>query len=135
MMPHKILVVDDESHIVHVVSMKLTRAGYDVVTARDDEEAFEVCLAERPDMIVTDYQMPLLDGVSMCRKLRTVSECAHIPALLLTARGYELSVADLAEVGIVAVMEKPFSPREIHAKVQEIIACAEQGRCPSRAIA
>ena len=134
-MSHKILVVDDESHIVHVVSMKLSRAGYDVVTACDGDEAFDLCMSEQPDMIITDYQMPFMDGISLCRKLRTEPRCVAIPAMLLTARGYELSAADLAEVGIVAVMEKPFSPREVHAKVQDVIAQAERDKLSQQAIA
>ena len=66
----KILVADDESHILNVVSLKLSNAGYDVVTASDGQEAFELATAQRPDLIITDYHMPLLSGLELCQKLR-----------------------------------------------------------------
>ena len=69
-MPKKILVADDEAHIRHIVSTKLSNAGFEVVTASDGEEALEVCLAEKPDMIITDLQMPYMTGVEFCIRLR-----------------------------------------------------------------
>jgi two-component system, OmpR family, alkaline phosphatase synthesis response regulator PhoP len=117
----KILVADDEAHIVHVVSMKLVRAGFDVITAKDGEEALELCFSEHPDLVITDYQMPLLDGMGFCQKLRARPDCVDIPVIMLTARGGDLDKDELRELGVVALMEKPFSPREIHARARAII--------------
>ena len=66
----KILVADDEAHILHVVSMKLRNAGFEVITAVDGEEALELCTAEKPDLLITDYQMPLMTGLELCTLLR-----------------------------------------------------------------
>src|SRR4029453_17705705 len=85
-----ILVADDESHILHVVSMKLRNAGFRVVTARDGREAFEMALHEKPDLLITDYHMPELSGLELCRKLKEEPSTTNIPAIMLTARGYQL---------------------------------------------
>ncbi|MEX2672419.1 MAG: response regulator [Phycisphaeraceae bacterium] len=116
-----ILVVDDESHIVNVVSLKLRNAGFTVVTASDGEEAFELAQQCLPELIITDYQMPFLSGLEMCEKLKQTPATAHIPALMLTARGFSLTQADLAPTNVVGVLSKPFSPREIVKRVQELV--------------
>lgn len=117
----RILVVDDESHIVNVVSLKLRNAGYDVVTAADGEEAYELALQELPDMIITDLQMPFMSGLELCRRLKQMPPTAHVPALMLTARGFSLTDEDLANTNIVGVLSKPFSPREILTRTQELV--------------
>src|ERR1043165_254607 len=85
-----ILVADDESHILHVVSLKLSNAGFRVLTAKDGAEAFEVATQEHPDLVITDSHMPHLSGLELCRKLKQTPETATIPAIMLTARGYQL---------------------------------------------
>jgi DNA-binding response OmpR family regulator len=109
----KILVVDDEAHIVHVVSLKLTNAGYEVMTAHDGEEALELALQDPPDLIITDLQMPYLSGVELCVQLRENAKTSGIPAIMLTARGYALPQDELAKTNIKSVMSKPFSPRQV----------------------
>lgn len=121
-MSAKVLVADDEAHILHVVSMKLTNAGYEVFTAVDGEEALELARAERPDVVITDYQMPVMTGLEMCKQLRKSDQTARIPAIMLTARGFDLEPADMTEAGIVMVLTKPFSPREVLAKVEEVLS-------------
>src|SRR5438477_4298920 len=79
-----ILVADDESHILHVVSLKLRNAGYRVITARDGQEAFELAVQEKPDLIITDYHMPQLSGLELCQKLKQDTATRHIPAIMLT---------------------------------------------------
>ncbi len=120
-MAMKILVADDEAHILHVVSMKLRNAGFEVVTAQDGEEAAEVCEAELPDLIITDYQMPYMTGVEFCSAIRKLDNCRDTPAMMLTARGFDVAPAELAEARIARVLEKPFSPREILAVVNELL--------------
>src|SRR3954454_3269549 len=89
-----ILVADDESHILHVVSLKLRNAGYRVVTARDGQEALEMAQQEKPDLLITDYHMPQLSGLELCQKLKQGTDTCRIPAIMLTARGYHLEPAD-----------------------------------------
>ena len=126
-MVKKIVVADDEAHILHIVSMKLSNAGYEVLTAEDGEEALEVCQAERPDLLLTDYQMPYMTGMELCRALHAAPATASIPVVMLTARGFDLEQAEMAATGIVDVLTKPFSPREVLAKVQQLIGAARPG--------
>jgi CheY-like chemotaxis protein len=122
----KILVADDESHILNVVSLKLSNAGYVVVTASDGQEAFELATAQRPDLIITDYHMPLLSGLELCQKLRQSAATTGIPTILLTARGYGLEPADMEQNGISRLVSKPFSPRQLLATVNEMLGMPEQ---------
>ncbi len=85
-MAKKILVVDDERHIVRLVEVNLTRAGYDVVTAYDGVEALEAVKNETPDMIVLDVMMPRMDGFEVLRRLQADPETQNIPVIMLTAR-------------------------------------------------
>jgi two-component system phosphate regulon response regulator PhoB len=116
-----ILVVYDEPHITHVVALKLRHAGYDVVTAGDGEEGFEIACETDPTLIITDLQMPYMTGLEMCRKLADVPATARTPVLVLTARGYHLSPDDTAGSNIKGMISKPFSPREILDKVATLI--------------
>jgi len=120
-MHKRILVVDDEAHILHVVSMKLRNAGYEVITAADGEEALELAIAEKPDLLITDFHMPVMDGVELCCELRKQPGLESTPAIMLTARGYALDPEDTARTGICTVLSKPFSPRELLATVREVL--------------
>ena len=117
-----ILVADDETHILHVVSMKLRNAGYIVLTAGDGQEALEIAQAERPDLLITDYHMPQLSGLELCQRLRQDPETANIPAIMLTARGYNLEPADTESSGIKCMLSKPFSPRQLLVTVTNVLA-------------
>ena len=124
-MSKTILVADDETHILHVVSMNLRNAGYQVMTAVDGEEALEVCAAELPDLLITDYQMPYLTGLELCKQLRSRPETKDIPAIMLTARGFDIEPGDMIEAGIAAVLAKPFSPRELLGKIKDLLNVVE----------
>ena len=117
----KILVCDDEPHILHVVSAKLQNANYEVLTAADGAEGLEVALSEVPDLIVTDYQMPLLSGLELCTKLKADSRTATIPAIMLTARGFSINAQELGRTNIRKVLVKPFSPREVLSTVRQVL--------------
>jgi two-component system alkaline phosphatase synthesis response regulator PhoP len=117
----RILVVDDEAHIVQVLSLKLRNAGYDVLTAVDGEEGYEVAIKQRPDLIITDFQMPYMTGLELCKALASNTATASIPVLLLTARGYALDPEDLSIGNIRDVLSKPFSPRAIVDQIQRIV--------------
>src|SRR6266513_3163518 len=116
-----ILVADDESHILHVVSLKLRNAGFDVITARDGQEALELAQAEAPDLLITDYHMPQLSGLELCQRLKQDAATSRIPAIMLTARGYHLEPADTEQSGILRMLSKPFSPRHLLDTVNEIL--------------
>ncbi|NLX14623.1 MAG: response regulator [Phycisphaerales bacterium] len=124
----RILVADDETHILNVVSIKLSNAGYQVDTAEDGAEAYRAALAHPPDLLITDYQMPNLSGVELCAKLAADEPTRFIPTILLTARGYSISPQDKTTAGIKRVIDKPFSPREVLACVEELLAGVEAER-------
>ena len=120
MLGRKILVVDDEDHICRVVALKLRSAGYRVTTAADAEQAIQAAQVERPDLIITDYQMPGLSGVELCRAMED-SFTPHIPSILLTARAYDLGGRNPHPLSLKRVMSKPFSPRHLVATVRELL--------------
>jgi CheY-like chemotaxis protein len=116
-----ILVADDESHILHVVSLKLRNAGFRVLTARDGQEALEMAQHEHPDLLITDYHMPQLSGLELCRRLKQDARTSGIPAIMLTARGYHLEPHDTEQSGILRMLSKPFSPRHLLSTVTEVL--------------
>lgn len=122
-----ILVADDESHILHVVSLKLRNAGYRVLTAHDGQEALEAAQQERPDLIITDYHMPQLSGLELCRRLKQDASMPQIPVIMLTARGYHLEPQDTEQSGILKMLSKPFSPRQLLATVNDVLEAAGKG--------
>lgn len=112
-MTSRILIVDDEAHILHVLSLKLRNAGYEVITAPDGEEGFEIASTELPDLIITDYQMPFMTGLELCHALADQKTTAKIPVLILTARGHALDDQDLKIGNVKHVLSKPFSPKAV----------------------
>ena len=128
--PRRILIVDDETHILHVLSLKLRNAGYEVLTAMDGEEGLDVAIRERPDAIITDYQMPYMTGLELCKALERDDRGSHgggqsgladIPVMMLTARGYALDSQDVALKNIRVVVSKPFSPRAIVEQIRQML--------------
>ncbi len=119
-MAFKILVADDEAPIANVVAMKLRNAGLEVIVAMDGLEAYELAVAERPDFMITDLQMPGMSGLELCARLAAELE-GGIPTILLTAKGFELSAESVRELPVRRIMTKPFSPRELLAQVQELL--------------
>ncbi len=120
-----VLLVDDEPHITHIVARKLEMAGYTVLVARDGEEAFELACDYRPDLVITDLQMPYMSGLELCIKLKQERSTMDIPAFLLTARGYVVSEDELARTNIKQLVSKPFSVREILVETHKILDVAQ----------
>ena len=117
-----VLIADDETHILNVLTIKLTNAGYHVLTAQDGEEAHRLACTHLPELIITDYQMPLLSGLELCSRLRNSPDTKDIPAILLTARGFSMSQREKTQDNIREIVTKPFSPREILALAERLIA-------------
>ena len=123
--PRTILVADDESHILNVVSLKLRNAGFRVITASDGQEALDMALAELPDLLITDYHMPQLSGLELSRRLKQDVTTQDMPKIMLTARGYHLEPQDTEESGILKMLSKPFSPRHLLTTVHEVLGMPE----------
>lgn len=118
---NKVLIADDEIHIIHVVAIKLRNNGYDVISANNGAEAYDMACAEHPDIIVTDYQMPLVTGVELVEKLRANEATRDLPVILLTARSFAISPEQQAQLNISACLSKPFSPKELLKSIQDIL--------------
>jgi CheY-like chemotaxis protein len=116
-----VLVTDDEPHIRHMLDYKLKKTGFTVLTAGNGREAFDLARKHRPDVIVSDYQMPVCNGMEFAMRLKEEPDTAKIPVLLLTSRGHKVSAGDLAKTNVRALMPKPFSPRELIAQIEDLI--------------
>jgi len=121
MTANKILIADDEIHIIHVVAIKLRNNGYDVVSANNGAEAYELACAEKPNIVVTDYQMPVMTGIELIEKLRANEETRYMPVVLLTARSFAVTEEQQERLGVSACLSKPFSPKELLKTLQDIL--------------
>jgi CheY-like chemotaxis protein len=117
----KILIADDEIHIIHVVAIKLRNNGYEVVAAGNGAEAYELACREKPDIVVTDYQMPLMTGIELIEKLRANEQTRDLPVILLTARSFAISQEQQHSLGVSDCLSKPFSPKELLKTIQDIL--------------
>ena len=113
-----VLVAEDDEDILALVAYRLERAGYDVITATNGEDAANLAAAERPDLAVLDVMMPRLDGYAVTRRIRADERTATMPVILLTARVQEADVARGFEAGADDYIKKPFSAQQLHARVQ-----------------
>lgn len=116
---HKILVVDDETSIVTLLKFNLEQNGFEVVTANDGLEAIEQVKKESPDVMVLDLMLPKMDGMDVVKTLRL--DKIHVPVLMLTAKDDEFDKILGLEMGADDYMTKPFSPREVVARVRAIL--------------
>jgi CheY-like chemotaxis protein len=117
----RVLIVDDEIHIVHVVAIKLRNNGYEVISADNGAEAFELACTEEPDIIVTDYQMPVMTGMELVEKLRQHEKTKDTPVIMLTARSFAISKEQQEQLQISGCLSKPFSPRELLENIEDIL--------------
>jgi two-component system phosphate regulon response regulator PhoB len=117
----KVLVVDDEIHIVHVVAIKLRNNGYEPIAAGNGEEAYDLACREIPDIIIADYQMPVMTGIELIEKLRANDRTKNIPVILLTARSFAVDEHRQKQLRISQCITKPFSPKELLRTIEDII--------------
>lgn len=117
-MAAKILVVDDETHIVELVRFNLEKEGFEVVVARHGLEALQLVDDEAPDLVILDIMIPYLDGLEVCKRLRQEEKHHNLPIIMLTAKGDEIDTVLGLEMGADDYIKKPFSPRELVARVK-----------------
>ena len=121
-MTRRILLCDDEAHILRAAEFTFKRAGYDVACAHDGQEGWELIFEHHPEIVVTDCQMPRLSGLGLAERIRQTPATAHLPVIMLSAKGFELSSEQLRrQYGISCLMAKPFSPRELFARVEAVL--------------
>jgi two-component system OmpR family response regulator len=117
----KILVVDDDPHIREVVCFALQKAGYATVSAENGKQALDCFARERPALVVLDILMPEMDGTEVCRRLRAAPASAHVPILFVSSKDDEVDRIVGLELGGDDYVAKPFSPRELVARVRAIL--------------
>jgi two-component system, OmpR family, response regulator RegX3 len=125
----KVMVVDDEESLLEAIRYALSREGIEVVTARDGGDAIRDFEAERPDLVVLDLMLPTLNGWDVCRRIRAVSQ---VPILMLTARDAEVDRVVGLEMGADDYVTKPFSLRELVARVRALLRRASAGHGEQR---
>jgi two-component system alkaline phosphatase synthesis response regulator PhoP len=118
-MSKKILVVDDEQSIVTLLQYNLEQSGYTVITALDGEQGLAAAVEIRPDLVVLDLMLPKMDGLEVCKQLR--QQKINIPILMLTAKDDEFDKVLGLELGADDYLTKPFSPREVVARIKAIL--------------
>ncbi|MBI3326568.1 MAG: response regulator [Nitrospinae bacterium] len=125
-MPIKVLVVDDEKDIVELVCYHLERAGVRCLQAADGSTALRLIREQHPDLLILDLMLPGLDGLEICRQLRRDPATMRLPTIMLTARAEEVDRVVGLEVGADDYVVKPFSPRELVARVKAILRRAQE---------
>jgi two-component system phosphate regulon response regulator PhoB len=131
--PTRILIVDDEPHVIYVTRYKLEKAGHEVFVANNGKQAYDIACAEVPDAIISDYQMPGGDGFEMAQRLKANARTAGIPIILLTARSHKLRPSELTETNVQHLMDKPFSPTDLLQKLNEMLHPAKENQTGERA--
>lgn len=117
----RILIVEDEAALVTLLRYNLEREGYDVIDARDGEEALIVIDETPPDLILLDWMLPLTSGIEVCRQIRRRPATRHIPVIMLTARSGETERIRGLDVGADDYVTKPFSPSELLARIRALL--------------
>jgi two-component system, OmpR family, alkaline phosphatase synthesis response regulator PhoP len=130
---NKILVVEDEEDIADLVKYHLEKEGFTARTVADGKRALDLIVRDHPDLIVLDLMLPGLDGLEVCRRLRAQSATQGIPIIMLTARGEEVDRIIGLEMGADDYVPKPFSPRELVARVKAVLRRTAAPVSPSEA--
>lgn len=120
-MPKKILIVDDEPHIVKMIESRLKANGYDTISAYDGEEALDKAKHQKPDLIILDIMLPKRDGNSVCQTLKADVTYQDIPIVMLTAKGEMDDMREGLEKGADAYVTKPFKPDTLIGVIQGLL--------------
>ncbi len=117
----KIVIIEDESDILEVIAYNLKREGYEVLTSTDGEDGLAQIEQEAPDLVVLDLMLPTIDGIEICTKLKTDPITRSIPVIMVTAKGEESDIVLGLSVGADDYVTKPFSPKELVARVKAVL--------------
>lgn len=128
---NKILVVDDEEDILQLIKYNLTKEGYQVNCAESGEDAIKMTFDSKPDLIILDLMLPGIDGLDVCKRLKSDPLTTNIPILMLTAKSEESDIVIGLELGADDYMTKPFSPKVLTAKIKVLL----RRKRPTEAIA
>ena len=121
----RILLVEDERDLLELLQYNLDREGYQVSTATTGEEALRLVRADPPDLMLLDLMLPAMDGLEVCRTLKSRAHTAQVPVIMLTAKGEESDIVKGLEMGADDYITKPFSPRVLMARIQAVLRRAD----------
>ena len=124
-MTHKILIADDEPNILISLEYLMKREGFAVTLARDGQEAIDAIMRDRPDLVLLDVMMPRKSGLEACREIRENPDLKDILILMLTAKGRDTDVAKGLALGANAYVTKPFSTKDLVAKVRAMLESSQ----------
>lgn len=124
------LICDDDAHIRCILAAKLRSGGWIVHEARDGEEGFATALAERPTVIVSDFQMPGTDGLAMAKRLKADPLTRETPVVMLTARGHAVTDEERSQTNIREMIDKPFSAKQVLACIERVLTETSKGATP-----
>ena len=131
---NRILICDDHPFITRLLQLTLTKVGYSVESCCDGLAAWQSAERQAPGLIISDYQMPRMDGLGLLNRLRSDVRTAEVPFILLTAKGFELSESQLRlNWRTAALVSKPFSPKQIVALARQLLPTADEHRLTSAA--
>lgn len=131
-MPLKVLVCDDERHIVRLIQVNLERQGYLVVTAFDGKEGLEKIRSEKPGLVVLDVMMPYMDGFEVLKTIRREPDTENLPVIMLTAKAQDKDVFEGYHYGADMYLTKPFNPMELVTFVKRIAQGNDEPQGPKR---
>jgi len=117
----RVLAIEDEEDILEVIEYNLDREGYDVTTSRNGEDGLELVRKDHPDIVLLDLMLPDLDGLEVCRKIRSDQEIKQIPVIMVTAKDTESEVVLGLGVGADDYITRPFKPKELVARVKAVL--------------
>ena len=121
-MAKRVLIADDEPNIVTSLEFLMEQAGYETRSAANGQEALDLAASFRPDLVLLDIMFPVKSGFEVCQKLKTEPETRGIKIVVVSAKGGDVEIAKALQLGADAFISKPFSTRELVAKVQEMLA-------------
>ena len=124
-MSQKILIADDEPNIVAALEFLLQQSGYEVLVARNGEEALKLVAANIPDLVLLDVMMPIRSGYDVCMRMREHADWRHIKVVMLSAKGRESEVNKGLAMGADLYVTKPFSTRDLMAKIKGLLQPAK----------
>lgn len=124
-MPKKILLVDDDPDILKVIALRVRKAGYEIITAEDGQKALDLMQTQKPDLVLLDLWLPIVDGDEVCKRIKADDRFKNIPVILLTATSPSKIVDKTKKLKADDCITKPFEPEELLKKVKKFIG---QGR-------
>lgn len=120
-MPAKVLLIDDEPHMLRVAQFSLAKGGFELLTGHNGRQALEIARRAKPDLIVMDVLMPEMDGLTALRHLKQDPETASIPVIMISARGHVMTRQEAQESGAAVFLTKPFSPTHLLQEARRLI--------------